>query len=355
MAASSPVLQRLAMIVPALFLIFSLFPPHSFAEEKTVSEWTLSLYGNYDGKFDLSSSDVSLFSLENVVPGDSFHGKIHVKNNTEEKMDISIFTITSNLEDRTLYNALDLKITEGEDLVYEGAYGDAKAPISKYNSIAPGEKLTYDVTISLPGTVGNEAIGKEMDSTWTFEARYHGEDIVPPGNNDNEKPETDINDGNGGDIGNDAGLGSGANTGNKTDADKNNEANTEEKQEYSYIVNYLDKDGNKLIPSKKGTAKYREKITEKAEKIKGYTPDKAEKSILIEKGDNVITFTYNKTVKTGVDLTESNTVSGMWLFVGGLCVVGAAVVYMRIRSAKQEANALNASSSFKEADHHNEK
>ena len=117
----------------------------------------------------------------------------------------------------------------------------------------------------------------------------------------------------------------------------------------------MDKDGNKLLSSKKGNAKLGEKITEKARKIKGYTPDKAEKSILIEKGDNVINFTYNKTIQTGVDLTESNTVSGTWVFVGGLCIIGAVVLGMRIRFAKREAKDLDKSSAVKEANHLHEK
>lgn len=69
---------------------------------------------------------------------------------------------------------------------------------------------------------------------------------------------------------------------------------TYKKGEYSYIVKYIDKDGKELANSIKSKAKYKDTVTEKARKIKGYSPDANKKSLVINTENNVITFIYDK-------------------------------------------------------------
>lgn len=67
------------------------------------------------------------------------------------------------------------------------------------------------------------------------------------------------------------------------------------KNSYSYVVKYVDEDGNDLLPQKEGGKKlFEESVTENAEDIKGYTPDKDSKSITITDGTNEIVFVYKK-------------------------------------------------------------
>ena len=68
---------------------------------------------------------------------------------------------------------------------------------------------------------------------------------------------------------------------------------------YDYVVRYLDEDGNELLTEKRVNAvDFGTKITENAEEIYGYTPDKTKADIVIDVTDNenqnVITFVYSK-------------------------------------------------------------
>lgn len=77
--------RRLARAVPAwilvVLLILSMVPvAHADEGARTqVHEGEIELTGKYSGKFSLDSSDLYLFQLENMAPGDSWEGKINVK------------------------------------------------------------------------------------------------------------------------------------------------------------------------------------------------------------------------------------------------------------------------------------
>lgn len=172
--------HRLARAVPAwilvVLLILSLIPV-AHAEEtarKQVHEGEIELTGAFNGKFSLDSSDLYLFKLENMAPGDSWEGKIHVKNSAGAKMEIALLSIVSNLEDTKLFDALDLEISLGDKKVYSGSYGKTEEPISAFYEIPAGKDLTFNVKVAFPKECGNEYQNTKMDSTWTFEGRYYG-------------------------------------------------------------------------------------------------------------------------------------------------------------------------------------
>lgn len=172
--------HRLARAVPAwilvVLLILSLMPV-AHAEEtarKQVHEGEIELTGAFNGKFSLDSSDLYLFKLENMAPGDSWEGKIHVKNSAGAKMEIALLSIVSNLEDTKLFDALDLEISLGDKKVYSGSYGKTEEPISAFYEIPAGKDLTFNVKVAFPKECGNEYQNTKMDSTWTFEGRYYG-------------------------------------------------------------------------------------------------------------------------------------------------------------------------------------
>lgn len=169
---------KLLLIFSAFLLLFSAVPLDALASgsstEKSVYEGTIELTGQFNGQFHLTPDDLELFHIENMVPGDRWEGKLHVKNKARDTMEISIISIASNLEDKILYDALDLEIRVGEEIVYDGSYGDTTKPISKIYRVYPRKTVTFDIAVELPQTVGNEMMHREMDSTWTFEARYYG-------------------------------------------------------------------------------------------------------------------------------------------------------------------------------------
>lgn len=154
--------RRLARAVPAWILVILLIlsmVPVAHADEtarKQVYEGEIELTGKYSGKFSLDSSDLYLFQLENMAPGDSWEGKIHVKNSASSKMEIAILSIVSDLEDTKLFNALDLKISLGDKEIYKGSYGKTEEPISTFYEIPAGKTITFDVKVTFPKECGNE-------------------------------------------------------------------------------------------------------------------------------------------------------------------------------------------------------
>lgn len=177
--------RRLARTVPAWILVILLvlsLVPVAHAEEtarKQVYEGEIELTGAYNGEFSLDSSDVYLFKLENMAPGDSWEGKIHIKNSSGARMEVAILSIVSNLKDTRLFDVLDLKISTGGKEIYSGSYGKTKEPITTFYELPVWQTITFDVVVTFPKDCGNEYQGTEMDSTWTFEGRQYGKGSNP--------------------------------------------------------------------------------------------------------------------------------------------------------------------------------
>lgn len=362
MIARSRPISRVFSFVLLLLLLVNVLPMNALAAD-TIYEGEVELTGKFDGRFDLSSSEMEMFNLVDVVPGDSWHGKIHVKNTTLYSMEIAIISIVSNLEDLTLYDALDLNIRFADNEIYNGSYGATSEPISEFIKIPKKSVLTFDVVVTLPKHVGNYIQNKAMDSTWTFEARSYA---------------------------------------------PNGGGGMEGESEVSYSVHYVDKDGNDLLEPKYETGESNTYVTEKAPEIDGYTPDADTKTIYLrENGENKIVFVYSPSsddekptdpdkptppgpgddptvpsgpegdedgtttpteptapspdsgdkptdnkkpsgskVPTGFDMTGSNSSAMVWLIILGLCILCGLIVYARIRAEKAR---LNKSSNNKEA------
>lgn len=293
-------MMRFASCMFSLLLVFVMFfnilPGSVFATEY-VGEEHLEITGTYVGRFELTTNKSELFNLKNIIPGDSWTGKIFVKNSGEENMEFALLDIVSDLEDTVLFDSLYLKITSNNTVLYSGEYGgfpsrseDGIPPqMMAYQVIKPGNTFEMDVFVKLPEAVGNEAMGKEMDSTWIFESRY----MSPYG-----------------------------------------------PTYHDYDVHYVDKNGKHLLPSKIGNAALGMTVIEQAAKIEGYTPDAEEKRLVIEGDGQEIIFVYtngNAPAQTGVDtLTASTTSAVIWVAI--LTIILAAMIMLRIKIEKRKMN-----------------
>lgn len=321
-----PMIRSATAFLVLLVIFLALLPANARATEY-VSEDTIELTGTSTGRFELNTSNSTLFDLKNMVPGDTWYGRLHVVNDTNNKMELSIISITSNLEDELLFDLLDLQIAVDGEVVYDGSYGATPDPITDWMSVSRKEPMVIDLTVTLPSKVGNEAQAKKMDSTWVFEARYEG----------------------------------------KTSTDHS----------YRYKVEYLDEDGNELLPNKTGKCERREEVVEYAPDIEGYTPD-AEMKTLVHNGGpmkkNVITFIYSKDsapvspsdpsepqspvtpvdpepgsgIQTGADMTQSNTGNAVWFTIIGLCFICAGIILIRVDNAKKALHKQEADSGREE-------
>lgn len=344
MTAKTHPLRRMFSLFLLVLLLINILPAQSFAED--VYEGEIQLTGSYSGTFSLDSSDLDLFNLKDIVPGDTWKGKLHVNNKGKAMMEFSILSIVSNLEDNTLYDELDLKISIGAEEIYSGSYGATQEPISGVYEIPRGETITFDLVVSLPKSAGNNLLNKKMDSTWTFEAKYPRPSSPSP-------------------------------------------------RKVEYTVYYVDEDGNELLESKtkKGAPGFT--VTEIAPAIADYTPDNTRKSLVLsDTKENKIVFVYSLnaadipdipvepedptppvepetpvepteptetpitpsepnvivigtpepeggSVKTGFDLSGSNSTVTTYLFMFFLCLICVAIIYFRIRAEKKRVEKNN--------------
>lgn len=165
-------------VAVALLLLLTLFvglwPITANAAEPTYTG-SIELTGKYTGKFTLESSEMELFTLDDLMPGDVWRGKVNVTNTGYRNMEIAIVSIVNNLaDDDLMFKTLALDIHVGEEEVYSGSYGATEPNVSKFYRVKPRETVCFDVEVTFPLSAGNECLSKKFDSTWTFEARYYG-------------------------------------------------------------------------------------------------------------------------------------------------------------------------------------
>lgn len=138
---------------------------------------SLVVTGEYNGRFKLKTSEEKLFDISEAAPGDKYEGTITVKNAGSDMMKIAIVDIMSNLSDTDLYKTLNLKISKDGEVLYDGVYGNTPDPVTKFITVKGRDKIVFDVEVSFPELSSNDLQGKEMDTTWTFEAKYYNQDI----------------------------------------------------------------------------------------------------------------------------------------------------------------------------------
>lgn len=315
--AIHPKLFRICVMILMLIFIVSLLSLQTVHAADIEDGWkqNIELTGNFVGTFSLNSNTAQILRVENAAPGDRWEGEITIKNSAGGPMEVALLTITSLLEDTALFETLELELEVGNDIVYSGSYDTSLDPITPFYVIPADQSMVIHVCLSFPPEVGNEMQGKEMDSLWTFEARYLGDGPGPA--------------------------------------------------LYPYAVMYIDDStGERLADDKVSYAPYGEEVTEQALDIVGYVPDASEKTIVIQSEDNVIVFLYEgipvveeepaasvsegpsegngtgtsgKGVPTGHDLADSNTTNLIYALLIGVCLLSICVIILRIRAARRDS------------------
>lgn len=181
---------RCVSILLVLLLLMSVLPLQASAASNNEEHFTLT--GEFEGQFKLSSKESELFHLENIVPGDSWIGEIHIKNEAPKPMGVCLKSITSDIMDTVLFDALELQIYCNNKPLYTGRYDTGNGQATNFYELKTNETMILDVVVTLPLSAGNEVSDREMDSTWTFEAYYTGEGDAQK-KPDNSKPQTGDN------------------------------------------------------------------------------------------------------------------------------------------------------------------
>lgn len=274
---------RFTMYLLIALLFTSIFIPSAFA-----ADFESEIKLEDEETFSLTASELQLFDFENFAPGDIRTGKLHIKNTTDRKMDCRILSIISYAEDKSLFNAMALRIMDenGTEL-YSGPYGRNDSELIASITVKPMRSTTLDLEVSFPASKGNEYQAAEMDSIWTFEASVH--DAKAPsdnGNNGDNKGDSSKGDDNKGET--------------SGDTDKNNNPGASK--------------GDKG-PGSGDSGKGSGAGSEAADK--GSDKDKSG-------------------VKTGLDLTLSDSGLILGLILVVLCFLAAIVTSIRVYAAKRK-------------------
>lgn len=269
---------RFTMFLLIALLFTSIFIPSAFA-----ADFESEIKLEDEETFSLTASELQLFDFENFAPGDIRTGKLHIKNITDRKMECRILSIISYAEDKSLFNAMSLRIMDenGTEL-YSGPYGrNDSEPIASI-TVKPMRSTTLDLEVSFPASKGNEYQAAEMDSIWTFEARVY--DAKAP--SDNENKDDNKGDGN-----------------HKGDGNGN--------------------PGSSNVPS-----------SDKGNHSDGPKGDNNSKPGISEQGSGKAK-KGGSGVKTGLDLTLSNSGFVVGLILIGLCFLASIITVIRIYAAKR--------------------
>lgn len=146
-------------------------------------EGTVKLEG--EETFSLTASEMQLFDFENIAPGDIRTGKLHIENTTDTKMECRVQSIMSYSEDKRLFDAMRLRITDKTGTtLYDGPYGNNDSKPLTVIPVEPKKVRTLFAEVSFPADSGNVYQAAEMDSIWTFEARVF--DAQSPSDTENK-------------------------------------------------------------------------------------------------------------------------------------------------------------------------
>lgn len=276
---------RFSAILMAAVLFFSFLPLRAFA-----SDFTSEIELEGAETFSLAVSDLHFFDFDDLSPGDVRRGKLLVTNTTDKDMDFSIVSIISYAKDDRLFDAMDLRISQNGKELYSGPYGGNGDTITDYVPIKARKEKTFDVEISFPSSSDNTLQGTEMKSIWTFESRT------------SEKGDTPDK----GDTGDKGDRGDKGDKGEPGDAPGNNGDNGHKGNGENGSGNGNNGSGNTGSGDHGGSGNGN-----------GGKGDKG-------------------WVKTGLDLTLSNSGFVIGLILVGLCLLATLITAIRICSAKKK-------------------
>lgn len=316
---------RFTMLLFAALLFTAVFMP--WLANAADFDGTVKLEG--EETFSLTADELRLFDLENIAPGDVRTGKLHIENTTNSKMECRILSIMSYSKDKRLFNAMKLRITDenGTEL-YTGPYGGNGSEPLVSIPLNGKQVKALDVEVTFPSDKGNEYQATKMDSIWTFEARVF--DASTPSDNgdkDNDKDDDNKDDGNKGDDNkghdndNGNGNGSGSNSGSGNGSGNNSggengngnggsNSSGNNNGNHSEGLNNGNGNGNSSGTSEQGSGNGA-----------GVAKDNGRDT---------------SWVKTGLDLTLSNSGLIIGMVLVGLCFLAAIVTAIRIYDTKRK-------------------
>ena len=176
---------QFAAILTALFLS----PPVLAEEIQKIGGATF--IGTYADSLSLSVDNDSFFQAYITGPGDKWKSHISIRNGGKKDIQISFREIIDKLDDRTLLEALDLKILLNDvQVLYEGKYASTSSPVIDWFTLKAGQEAVLTVYTGFPESCGNSYQAKQFDTDWIFEVRVQEPDGKT--RQDSQDPQKDL-------------------------------------------------------------------------------------------------------------------------------------------------------------------
>lgn len=184
-------MRRKAAHSTLLFLAVLFFTSVFIPQLASATDFVETIKLEGEETFSLTASEMQLFDFENIAPGDIRTGKLHIENTTDTKMECRVQSIMSYSEDKRLFDAMRLRITDKTGTtLYDGPYGNNDSKPLTVIPVEPKKVRTLFAEVSFPADSGNVYQAAEMDSIWTFEARvFDAQSSSETGNKDDNKGE----------------------------------------------------------------------------------------------------------------------------------------------------------------------
>ena len=121
---------------------------------------------NETDPFQLEVDSDSLFDIEDAEFNTPYNSSLSFHNTTDKELTLSLYDVQSLLDSTVLYDKSHLKISDGDDVLYEGAMNDARFS----ESIPAGQSVTYTFTYSIvvPHVPDNSLMGTRMKARFWF-------------------------------------------------------------------------------------------------------------------------------------------------------------------------------------------
>ena len=182
------VMKRKALlgVLLALMMAVGFMPVAAYADGGTVE-----YQGHADGFVFTPGTDASptdLFpGLKDAVPGDTLTDSVEVVNNGAKPAKIYLKALEPADQEPALLPELNLTVKQGETVLNEGTAAEkgALADNVLLAELAPGEKVTLDLELSMPIELGNEYQDATAFINWQFTAEEE-EDPVPDDGDDDQ-------------------------------------------------------------------------------------------------------------------------------------------------------------------------
>lgn len=189
-------MKKLYTLIIALLLMITSVPVYAADTSKPTVQHIggTTLIGEVGDNISIDFTNKCFFEAEIMNPGDTWESIISLKNNSPDtNIQISLVEIVSLLKDTKLFDALELEIYLGDDLIYSGDYSKTPTPVLYWIDVPAGSALELKVITHFPGECGNEYQNTPFKADWVFEARM-AEKLVEEGDPtkpvENEKVKT---------------------------------------------------------------------------------------------------------------------------------------------------------------------